>query len=79
MFNQNVHKSWRQFKIGLTVFVAGAAMLFTISHLHLLTYVLSLAVLFGGFIIAMWGYLGIFLQRLSLIKDKKGIKPPSKF
>ncbi|QDG36630.1 hypothetical protein FJN13_18205 [Alteromonas mediterranea] len=76
MLTQDIHKSWQRFKMGLTLFVVGVLLLFTISHLHTTLYYLSLLVLFVGFALAMLGYFGIFIQRFSFLKDKK---PPPKF
>ena len=76
MLTQDIHKSWQRFKIGLTIFVVGVLLLFTLSHLHTSLYVLGLTVLFVGFVIAMFGYIGIFLARFSSLKNKK---PPPKF
>ncbi|WP_412723623.1 hypothetical protein [Alteromonas sp. D210916BOD_24] len=72
----NIHQSWQRFKIGLTIFVVGAVLLFSTGALHEVFYYLSLVVLLGGFGYAMWGYMGIFLQRFSFIKNKKS---PPKF
>tara|TARA_B100000929_G_scaffold282453_1_gene262481 strand:+ start:529 stop:759 length:231 start_codon:yes stop_codon:yes gene_type:complete len=76
MLEQDIHKSWQRFKIGLSIFVAGVLLLFTLSELHIALHYLSLIILFIGFTIAMLGYWGIFIQRFSFIKNKK---PPPKF
>ena len=76
MQTQDIHKSWQRFKIGLTIFVVGVLLLFTLSHIHTSLYLLSMTVLFGGFVIAMFGYIGIFLARFSSLKNRK---PPPKF
>jgi len=73
---QDIHKSWQRFKIGLAIFVVGVLLLFTISDAHFSLHYLSLVVLFVGFVIAMFGYWGIFIQRFSFLKNKK---PPPKF
>tara|TARA_Y100000296_G_scaffold59742_1_gene69079 strand:- start:502 stop:732 length:231 start_codon:yes stop_codon:yes gene_type:complete len=76
MLKQDVHKSWHRFKIGLSIFVVGVLLLFTLSELHIGFHYLSLLILFIGFAIAMLGYWGIFTQRFSFLKNKK---PPPKF
>lgn len=76
MLTQDPLKSWQRFKIGLSIFVVGVLMLFTLSELHVALRYLSLLVLFLGFAIAMLGYWGIFIQRFSFMKNKK---PPPKF
>ncbi|MHC6646993.1 hypothetical protein ACYTPF_10540 [Alteromonas sp. HB246098] len=76
MLTQDPLKSWQRFKIGLSIFVVGVLLLFTLSEFHIALRYLSLLVLFLGFAIAMLGYWGIFIQRFSLIKNKK---PPPKF
>ncbi|KTF06510.1 conserved hypothetical protein, membrane [marine sediment metagenome] len=76
MLTQDPLKSWQRFKIGLSIFVVGVLLLFTLSEFHIALRYLSLLVLFIGFAIAMLGYWGIFIQRFSLIKNKK---PPPKF
>lgn len=67
----DVHKSWRRFKLGLALFVAGVVQLFTLSHLSTFLYYYSIATLLVGFVIAMSGYIGIFMQRFAFLKDKK--------
>ena len=67
----DVHKSWRRFKLG----VAGVVQLFTLSHLSTFLYYYSVTTLLVGFVIAMSGYIGIFMQRFAFLKDKK--IPPS--
>ena len=74
MLKQDIHKSWQRFKIGLSIFVVGVLLLFTLSELHITLQYLSLLILFVGFSIAMLGYWGIFIQRFSFIKNKK--QPP---
>mgnify|MGYP006058380537 FL=1 len=76
MLEQDIHKSWQRFKIGLSIFVVGVLLLFTLSELHIALHYLSLIILFIGFTIAMLGYWGIFIQRFSFVKNKK---PPPKF
>ncbi|NOH58614.1 hypothetical protein F0261_11295 [Alteromonas sp. 07-89-2] len=76
MLKQDIHKSWQLFKIGLSIFVVGVLLLFTLSELHITLHYLSLLILFVGFAIAMLGYWGIFIQRFSFMKNKK---PPPKF
>lgn len=76
MLKQDIHKSWQRFKVGLSIFVVGVLLLFTLSELHASLHYLSLLILFIGFAIAMLGYFGIFVQRFSFIKNKK---PPPKF
>jgi len=76
MLKQDIYKSWQRFKIGLSIFVVGVLLLFTLSELHIALHYLSLIILFIGFTIAMLGYWGIFIQRFSFIKNKK---PPPKF
>lgn len=76
MLTQDIHKSWQRFKVGLAIFVAGVVLLFSLSHVHLAFYYLSVGILLIGFGYAMLGYAGIFLQRFAFIKDKK---PPPKF
>ena len=67
----DLHKSWQRFKLGLTLFVAGVLLLFTVSPLHISLYYASLAILLIGFVIAITGYVGIFVQRFSFLKNKK--------
>tara|TARA_B100001063_G_C16735080_1_gene541531 strand:+ start:961 stop:1194 length:234 start_codon:yes stop_codon:yes gene_type:complete len=67
----DVHKSWRRFKLGLALFVAGVVQLFAISHFSTFLYYYSLTTLLVGFVIAMSGYVGIFMQRFAFLKDKK--------
>ena len=76
MLKQDIHKSWQRFKVGLSIFVVGVLLLFTLSEFHASLHYLSLLILFIGFAIAMLGYFGIFVQRFSFIKNKK---PPPKF
>ncbi|TKB02653.1 hypothetical protein E5672_12360 [Alteromonas portus] len=76
MLKQDIHKSWQRFKVGLSIFVVGVLLLFTLSELHASLHYLSLFILFIGFAIAMLGYFGIFVQRFSFIKNKK---PPPRF
>ncbi|WP_025257247.1 hypothetical protein [Alteromonas sp. ALT199] len=76
MLTQDSFKSWQRFKIGLSIFVVGVLLLFTLSELHVALHYLSLLILFIGFTIAMMGYWGIFIQRFSFMKNKK---PPPKF
>ncbi|SVE63695.1 uncharacterized protein METZ01_LOCUS516549, partial [marine metagenome] len=35
MLKQDIHKSWQRFKIGLSIFVVGVLLLFTLSELHI--------------------------------------------
>ena len=67
----DIHKSWQRFKLGLVLFVAGVCLLLTISALHIFLYYVALIILLLGFVIAMTGYAGIFMQRFSFIKNKK--------
>jgi hypothetical protein len=76
MLLKDIHQSWQRFKMGLSIFVAGAVLLFTLSQYSTFLNYLSLAVLFVGFGLAMLGYIGIFLHRLSSINNKK---TPPKF
>ena len=76
MLKHDPYKSWQRFKIGLSIFVVGVLLLFTLSELHDALRYLSLLVLFLGFAIAMLGYWGIFIERFSFMKNKK---PPPKF
>lgn len=62
-----LHRSWRRFKTGLALFIAGATALMTISTYHPALYFISLIVLFSGFVIAMSGYLAILWQRLKVM------------
>ena len=71
----DLYKSWQRFKLGLALFVVGVLLLFTISAIHILAYYFSLAILLLGFIIAISGYIGIFIQRFSFLKNKK--TPPN--
>jgi hypothetical protein len=45
--------------------------LFTLSHLSTFLYYYSVTTLLVGFVIAMSGYIGIFMQRFAFLKDKK--------
>jgi uncharacterized membrane protein YidH (DUF202 family) len=72
----DIHTCWQRFKLGLSLFVVGVVLLFTLSTYHPLLNYLSIAVLIIGFAIAMLGYSGIFLQRFSSFKN---IKKPPKF
>jgi len=67
----DLHTSWRRFKLGLALFAAGVVLLFGVSTIHISLYYVSLLILVLGFIIAMSGYLGIFMQRFSFLKEKK--------
>jgi len=42
MLKQDIHKSWQRFKIGLSIFVVGVLLLFTLSELHITLHYLSL-------------------------------------
>ncbi|MEW9797766.1 hypothetical protein [Alteromonas sp. CYL-A6] len=67
----DVLRSWQRFKAGLLLFAPGALLLLSAGDLHIAFYVVSLMLLTVGFVLAMWGYAGIFISRFS------GLKPPS--
>lgn len=67
--------SWRRFKLGLGLFVAGAFSLLLLSHIHRFLYYFSLGVLLIGFVIAISGYLMLLWHRLKVINPRA--RPPS--
>jgi len=69
MLKQDIHKSWQRFKIGLSIFVVGVLLLFTLSELHITLHYLSLLILFVGFAIAM--LLGNFYSAFFVYKKQK--------
>ncbi len=71
MLKQDIHKSWQRFKIGLSIFVVGVLLLFTLSELHITLHYLSLLILFVGFAIAMLGYWGNFYSAFFVYKKQK--------
>jgi len=64
-------RCWRRFTAGLVVFMVGAGLLLSVAHYHVALYWLSLSILFMGFALAMSGYLGLFVQRFSILSDAK--------
>ncbi|QJR80851.1 hypothetical protein CA267_008690 [Alteromonas pelagimontana] len=63
--------SWNRFKLGLVIFLVGVALLFIAGPIHIGLHFFALAVLLCGFAIAMTGYAGIFLQRITSLNPKK--------
>lgn len=63
-FGANPKKSWRHFLMGLGIFLLG---LFFTLYDHQLAWLSSAGLfpLFCGFILAMYGYLGIFASRFN--------------
>ncbi|MEG3765502.1 hypothetical protein [Alteromonas sp. 14N.309.X.WAT.G.H12] len=64
-------RSWHRFRLGLIIFIAGATLLLTVAQLHQVLYIISIAILFVGFAIAMTGYLAILWQRLKRMNPAK--------
>lgn len=63
--------SWRRFKWGLGVFLAGMAGLLLTGHGHPVAYYMSMTILLSGFVLAMAGYAGIFWQRISGLNPRR--------
>ncbi|GAA6183907.1 MULTISPECIES: hypothetical protein [Aliiglaciecola] len=61
----NPHKSWADFKIGLTVFIAGVICIFGGLKLWIWLQIPGVLLLALGLIFAAKGYLGIFANRFS--------------
>ncbi|MCU7553537.1 hypothetical protein OCL06_02860 [Alteromonas sp. ASW11-19] len=64
---------WQGFLLGLAVFALGAALLLILGDRSRGWYWLSLAVLFGGFAIAMRCYISLFLSRFDFLRHAKKI------
>lgn len=64
-------RCWRRFTAGLVVFVAGAGLLLGVAQYHIVLYWLALGTLLIGFVLAMSGYLGLFIQRFSGLNEAK--------
>lgn len=64
---------WQGFLLGLGVFALGAALLLLLGDQHQGWYWLSLAVLFGGFALAMRCYISLFLARFNSLRHAKQI------
>lgn len=67
----DAHKNWRRFSAGLVAFLIGATLLLLVGEYHTALYLLSLGVLFSGFTLAMFGYVGIFMQRMRSLQNAK--------
>ncbi|MFA3790961.1 hypothetical protein AB6T38_07570 [Aliiglaciecola sp. SL4] len=59
------HKSWADFKIGLTIFIAGVIAIFAGLKLWIWLQIPGVLMLALGLIFAAKGYLGIFANRFS--------------
>lgn len=67
----DAEKNWRRFGLGLGGFVCSAVLLLLVAEYHVVLYVLSLTLLFASFGLAMFGYAGIFVQRMRSLQNAK--------
>lgn len=74
--SENPQLSWQHFIKGFVVFVIGLAVIAAGLNIHPAIFYLGLAFMLPGFLWAMYGYLGIFLYRMSFGSRLK--KPPSR-
>ncbi|WP_416306837.1 hypothetical protein [Neptunicella sp. SCSIO 80796] len=71
----NPRKSWRLFIIGLGIFALGVLFILFGAQQYYLLQIPGLVLLLTGFLIAAWGYFGIFANRFSQLLNR--VKPPS--
>lgn len=66
----SAQRSWQRFLVGLILFGVGLVALLGLGDLAYWVYVTALCVLLVGFVIAMSGYLGLFIQRFAFLRVK---------
>jgi hypothetical protein len=62
---QNPSLSWKRFRMGIVVFVLGAATLYMSQRVNTNLYWPGAFIVVVGFGISMWGYWGIFANRFA--------------
>jgi peptidoglycan/LPS O-acetylase OafA/YrhL len=71
LFMAEVQQSWTRFFTGLVCFVVGVLVMVFGVHWHDAFYYIGLVILLLGFVVAMLGYLGIFIDRIKSMKVKR--------
>ncbi|WP_265617750.1 hypothetical protein [Alteromonas aquimaris] len=69
-------KSWHRFKWGLLVFALGASGMLFADAQSIITLWVSVAIMLMGFALAMSGYIGIFLNRFTRLRESRSRHNP---